>query len=128
MPYCPRCGKLVTEEQKFCPDCGTNLKPEIGPAVAARARRVEKREKEEKEEKEEKREKGEKHEKEEMSPAVAVACGTFLVFLGVVSFLSLTGMVILQNVWPYILLVLGVIIILAAVYAGVIASKRSPRT
>ncbi len=26
MPYCPRCGKEVSDEDKFCPDCGASLR------------------------------------------------------------------------------------------------------
>jgi len=26
MPYCPRCGKEVSEEVRFCPDCGASLR------------------------------------------------------------------------------------------------------
>jgi len=31
MPFCPKCGKEVSDEIKFCPQCGQNLKVEVTP-------------------------------------------------------------------------------------------------
>jgi hypothetical protein len=31
MPFCPKCGKEVSEDAKFCPQCGQNLKVGITP-------------------------------------------------------------------------------------------------
>jgi hypothetical protein len=31
MPFCPKCGKEVSEDIKFCPQCGQNLKVGIAP-------------------------------------------------------------------------------------------------
>jgi len=31
MPFCPKCGKEVSEDIKFCPRCGQNLKVEVTP-------------------------------------------------------------------------------------------------
>jgi len=124
MPYCPRCGKEVSEEEKFCPSCGVDLKAERVPARPTIKARPEKREKEEKREKSEKEE---KHEKEEISPVVPLAGGLILIFIGVTSFLATSGFISWTEVGPYLLLFLGVIIIIAAVYGGVIATRRSPR-
>ena len=32
MPFCPKCGKEVSEDTKFCPQCGQNLKVGVAPA------------------------------------------------------------------------------------------------
>jgi len=29
VPFCPKCGKEVSEDTKFCPQCGQNLKVEV---------------------------------------------------------------------------------------------------
>ena len=31
MPFCPKCGKEVSDEIKFCPQCGQDLKVEVTP-------------------------------------------------------------------------------------------------
>ena len=31
MPFCPKCGKEVSDEIKFCPQCGEDLKVEVTP-------------------------------------------------------------------------------------------------
>jgi hypothetical protein len=31
MPFCPSCGKEVSEDTKFCPQCGHNTKVEVTP-------------------------------------------------------------------------------------------------
>jgi len=31
MPFCPKCGKEVSEDAKFCPQCGQNLKVGVTP-------------------------------------------------------------------------------------------------
>jgi hypothetical protein len=33
MPFCTSCGAEVAADKKFCPQCGTPLEPETGPAV-----------------------------------------------------------------------------------------------
>lgn len=124
MPYCPKCGKEVSGEEYFCPNCGANLKPE---SLYSRAMRAEKAEKREKEEKREKSEKAEKREKEEVSPVIPLVGGMILIFIGVTFLLDAVGVVSFREVWPYYIILIGVAIIIAAIYALIIASKRSPR-
>ncbi len=88
---------------------------------------MEKREKEEKREKAEKSEKEEKHEKEEVSPVIPLAGGLILIFIGATFLLDSAGVLSLQETWPYFVIILGVIIIIAAIYGGMIAYKRSPK-
>ena len=121
MPYCPGCGKEVSEEENFCPDCGANLKGAGVPQRRARAEKAGIREKEEK------TEKHEKHEKEEVRPVVPLVGGIVLVFVGLISFLTSARLISLRELWPYLLMFLGVVIVIAAVYAGMTASRRSPR-
>ena len=62
MPFCPRCGKEVSEEDSFCPYCREPLKRQRVIYRRGVEEKDEKGEKNEKHEKEEKGEKGEKHE------------------------------------------------------------------
>jgi len=118
MPYCSKCGKEVVEGANFCPNCGADVRRERPPT---RPVRIEKREKEEKSEKKE------KAEKEEVSPAAPLIGGIVLIFVGLTFYLSAAGLVALRDLWPYFLLLLGVVIVIAAIYAGVTASKRNPQ-
>jgi len=118
MPYCPKCGKEVIESTNFCPNCGADMRRERPPTRPAR---IEKREKEEKSEKKE------KAEKEEVSPAAPLIGGIILIFVGLTFYLSAAGLVALRDLWPYFLLLLGIVIVIAAIYAGVTASKRNPQ-
>jgi len=124
VPYCPVCGREVSDEQEFCPSCGVNLKTKQIPSRRETTEKVEKREKEEKSEKSEK---AEKHEKRELSPVLAFAVGLILVVVGVMVFLDTWRVISLREAGPYFLILLGLIIIIAAIYAGVTASRRNPR-
>ena len=121
MPNCPICGREVSEEQKFCPNCGVDLKTHRLPSRRRTAEKAEKREKQEK------REKAEKHEKREVSPVVPLVGGMILILAGVIFFLDAWDIISLREAGPYFLVLLGLIIIVAAVYASITASKRSPR-
>jgi membrane-bound ClpP family serine protease len=107
---------------KYCSKCGASLKAE--PV----AREVsEKHEKHEKDEKHEKEEKGEKHEKDETSRFWALIGGIMLVILGLVSFIAIVfGF---PDPWrgAFFLVILGVFIIIVALYGTVRASQRSPK-
>ena len=122
MPYCAKCGSKVTEEMVFCPKCGSSLRAETTARVS-RARD----EKREKGEKNEKQEKGEKNEKSETSRSWALIGGMVLVILGVLSIAAIY--VDLSEAWrnAIFLVILGVIIIVVALYGVVRASQRNPR-
>ena len=133
MVYCPKCGTKVSEEMSFCPKCGTALKVERPPTPAAppapyRGEKAEKREKEEKEERREKREKEEKHEKREYGPIGPFIGGLILILLGLMFYLALTTPAIGNVAWAIFLVVIGIIIIVGAVYAAMIAARRHPQT
>jgi uncharacterized Zn finger protein (UPF0148 family) len=126
MVYCPKCGTQVEDNMTFCPRCGAPLKAE---ATARAVQRNEKAEKQEKGEKQEKREpeKGEKHEKGQFGFIGWLIGGLILIALGAMAFLSVYyNFVNLAAAWAIFLLVIGIIIIIAAIYFATTAKKRSP--
>ncbi len=107
---------------KYCPKCGAP----VGAETVTRER-YERREKQEKQEKGEKREKQEKGEKQETSVLWALVAGLILIALGAVSVLTtFFGLGGLPS-GAVFLFVVGVVIILVAIYSAVRAGRRSPR-
>lgn len=142
MSYCPKCGAKITEEMTFCPNCGASLKA-VQPVEAAqptatrreKGEKGEKGEKQEKREKEardqrEKREKGEKHEKRQYGFAGPLIGGLILIFFGLMLFISLTNPVGMNwgMMWAFFVVIIGIIIIVGAIYAVTMASRRHPPT
>lgn len=125
MSYCPKCGTKVSEEMAFCPKCGAPLKAEKPPTeVAPPAEyRREKAEKAEKHEKVEKREKTEKYEKREFGVIGPLVGGLILIFLGLMFYLQVTGFLGWEILWAFFFVIVGIIIIIGAVYAA----RRHPR-
>jgi len=137
MSYCPKCGNKITEEMTFCPKCGAPLKmeqappaPPPTPAPATTRREYRRREKEEekgeKHEKHEKQEKGEKGEKHEYGFLGPLVGGLILIFLGAAWWLGMTQAFDLRLIWALFLLMVGIVIILAAVYGAFVLRKRHP--
>lgn len=125
MSYCPKCGTKVSEGMAFCPKCGAPLKAEKPPTEARpTSYRPEKAEKAEKHEKQEKEEKTEKHEKREFGLVGQLIGGLILIFLGLVSYLQVTGFLGKEVVGALFLILIGTIIIIGALYAA----RRYPRT
>ena len=118
----------------FCPRCGNSLKaaPPGQPAVAQPyRRRDEKSEKNEKQEKQEKQEHPEKSEKQEKGEAGFIGYligGLILITFGLFSVLQLSGYFSADSgqSWATMLLIIGVIIIIGAIYVALVARKRSP--
>jgi hypothetical protein len=136
MSYCPKCGNKVDETMAFCPRCGASLKAaapgQAPPTAQPYQRRDEKSEKNEKQEKNEKNqhpEKGEKGEKGEQGFIGFLIGGLVLITIGAFTLLQLTNAAFSsgQN-WAIMLLIVGVIIIIGAIYVAVVARKRSPQT
>lgn len=132
MPQCPKCGAQVGEEMAFCPMCGAPLKIEKPLEAAASTQapapsKAEKTEKHEKEEKGEKKEKTEKHEKRELGFAAPLIAGLILIFLGAFMYLQAAGILNREIAGALFFIILGIIIIVAGVYAVVTASKRHPK-
>ena len=126
MAYCPKCGNQVEENMTFCPRCGAPLKVEAAVRPVRRDEKAEKQEKGEKREKQEP-EKGEKHEKGEYGFIGWLVGGLLLVFLGAMAFLNLTyHFVNTATGWAVFLLVVGVMVIIVAVFFASRARRRSP--
>ncbi len=123
MEYCPKCGSKIDEEMAFCPKCGVALK---AGQVSAEARPTTYR-RHEKDEKDEKHEKGEKHEKRGYSFLGPLIGGLVLIVIGLTSYLEITGYADRRSVWAVFFVVIGVIIIVGAIYGSMMASKRNPR-
>jgi zinc-ribbon domain len=132
MSYCPKCGSKLDEGMSFCPKCGAPVNVAQGPtapgAPTAQTRReYRRREKdEEKGEKHEKEEKGEKGEKGEGGFLAPLVGGLILVFLGVVWWLGMNGMFEWRILWALFIVLVGIVIIIAAVYGALVLRKRHP--
>jgi hypothetical protein len=131
MSYCPKCGTKVEENMAFCPRCGAPLKM-TAPTPAAPTpapQRGEKSEKSEKQEKHEKQgsEKGEKHEKGEYGFIGWLVGGLILILIGFVAIINISTNWLRNGVASaLVLLIIGVIIIIVAVYFATMARRRSP--
>ena len=131
MSYCPKCGNKVDEDMAFCPRCGAALKapPTVGPPPAQPyQRRNEKAEKNEKNEKDQRGEKGEKQEKGEYGFVGYLIGGLILITIGFFSILQITSQPLTAGGdFAIMLLIIGVIIIIGAIYVTMVARKHSPR-
>jgi small-conductance mechanosensitive channel len=119
----------------FCPNCGASLKaapapaPALAPAPPAppvRQEKQEKQEKGEKGEKQEKGEKGEKHEKQGVGLLGPIIGGIVLIMLGVMAYLSIAQPSIQPMLGAYFLVIIGIVVIVAALYGAMIATRRHP--
>lgn len=113
----------------FCPRCGASLKgaPSGQPAPAQPyPRREEKSEKNEKDEKGEKNESREKQEKGERGFVGYLIGGLILITFGLFSVLQISGYFGDGQSWAIMLLIIGIIIIIGAVYAALTARRHSP--
>lgn len=118
MPYCPKCGAEVSEEMKFCSKCGATLGP-LPPRV--------RREKEEKHEKREKSEKTEKHEKREYGYIGPLIGGLILIVAGLMAVLVRIDLLSARYWGAILLIAVGIIILVFAIYAAMKAAERSPK-
>jgi uncharacterized membrane protein YvbJ len=136
MSYCPKCGNKVDESMVFCPHCGASLKGTASdqPSSAQQPYRKkdEKSEKKEKTEKTEnyggEKEKGEKQEKGERGFIGYLIGGLILITIGLFSALQISNPNLVNSgqSWALMVLIIGVIIIIGAVYVAVIARRRTP--
>jgi UDP-N-acetylmuramyl pentapeptide phosphotransferase/UDP-N-acetylglucosamine-1-phosphate transferase len=123
MEYCPKCGAKIDEDAAFCPKCGVALK---AGQVSAETRPYIRR-RHEKDEKDEKDEKGEKHEKRGYSFLGPLIGGLILIVIGLTSYLEITGYADRRSVWAVFFVIIGVIIIVGAIYGSIIAGRRNPK-
>lgn len=127
MPYCPKCGNQVDETMTFCPRCGAALKVEA-PRPAPPPPHYHREEKTEKGEKHEKNEpeKGEKHEKGEFGFLGWLIGGIVLIAIGLLAYVSAVGFIHSEFEGPLVLLVIGVAVIIIAIYFATMTRRRSP--
>jgi uncharacterized membrane protein YvbJ len=133
MSYCPKCGNKVDENMVFCPRCGASLKgaatpSQVPPTYPYRNEKAEKNESREKQEKRENPEKGEKREKSEVGFVGYLIGGLILITIGVFALLDLTSPLNSSQDLAAMLLIIGVIIIIGAIYVAFIARKHFPTT
>jgi predicted lipid-binding transport protein (Tim44 family) len=128
MSYCPKCGNQVEDAMTFCPRCGASLKGTPPPAQPAPAQPYRRNEKGEKNEKNEKHESREKQEKGERGFVGYLIGGLILITFGLFSVLQLSGYFAANSgqSWALMLLIIGVIIIVGAVYVAMTARRHSP--
>jgi uncharacterized membrane protein YvbJ len=127
MVYCPKCGNEVDENMAFCPRCGAPLKAAEPVQAAPAPQRNEKAEKGEKQEKQEP-EKGEKHEKGQYGFVGWLVGGLILILIGFFALLQISNVITSGISWAVILLIIGVLVIIAAVYFASMARKQHPST
>jgi F0F1-type ATP synthase assembly protein I len=135
MTYCHKCGSEVKEEDSFCPKCGAVLKagaprPSMSPE-RYRSEKAEKQEKHEKHEKDEKMEKGtqqEKYEKQEFGVLGPLIGGVILILGGFMLYLAVSGILNMRSVFPFFLIIIGVIVLLGVGTGAVMARRKNPRT
>ena len=127
MVYCPKCGNEVDDAMAFCPRCGAPLKaaPVQTAPVRQRSEKAEKGEKQEKQEKQEP-EKGEKHEKGQYGFVGWLVGGVILILIGFFALLQISNIITSAIGWALVLLIIGVVIMIAAVYFASMARKRYP--
>jgi len=140
MPFCPKCGNEVNEEMDFCPKCGASLKgeppwdfekwgKEFGERMAKYGREVGERVSEEarKAEWDGHYEKAEFYEKREFTFVGPLIGGLVLIFLGLMFYLQVAGSLNAEFVGASFFIVIGVIIIIAGIFAATMARRRNPR-
>ncbi len=121
--FCHKCGAPLPAGSGFCPKCGAPVAgqqppapsqpaPQSAPAPSSTYQRREKREKEEKREKNEKNEKGRGGDL-----AGAITGGLVLILLGILFYLSQSGLAPIDwsNWWQYFLVGMGVILMVQGV-------------
>ena len=128
MSYCPKCGNKVDETMTFCPRCGASLKMEQAPprpTPPLAYRRDEKSEKHEKNQQQQ-GEKGEKHEKGGSGHVGWLIGGMVVILIGVLAFLQAANVMNSAYNNAIFLLVIGIALVVIAVYFSTMAKKRNP--
>jgi hypothetical protein len=124
MSYCPKCGNKVDETMAFCPRCGAPLRAEAtarpNPPPPPTYRR------DEKAEKDEKNEKGEKHEKGETCFIGYFIAGIVVIAIGLFAYAQAVGWLTGPIEGAVILLIIGVAIILVAIWLSAMARRHYP--
>lgn len=130
MSYCAKCGNKINENMVFCPKCGAPLKSGVKSSTHFETRKGEKTEKAEKQEKNEKDdpEKNEKQEKGEYGFIGWLVGGLILIVVGALSILQFSDIIPSGTMVPILFLIIGGLVIIAAIYYMFSAKKRTPPT
>jgi predicted lipid-binding transport protein (Tim44 family) len=99
------------------------------PPPLYRSEKAEKQEKHEKNEKNEKTEKGEqqeKFEKQEYGVLGPLVGGAILILVGFMLYLEVSGILSIRSVFPFFLIIIGAIVLLAVAIGAVMAKGRNP--
>jgi len=134
MNFCPACGSAL----KIAPTTTAPLVAEA-PSPAApsppqppyHAEKAEKREKEEKEEREEKHEKAEgeqRYEKRESNFMGPIVGGIVLILIGLLLYWAVTASLRVEVVGAALIVIIGIVILVGATYAVIMAARRHPQT
>jgi hypothetical protein len=132
MSYCPKCGNKVDETMTFCPRCGAPLRMEqpstrpVPPPTYRRDEKSEKGEKNEKQGKNQQPEKGEKHEKGQFGFVGWLIGGIIVIVIGILAYARATGMLSQPIESAVTLLVIGIAIIIVAIWLSTMARRRNP--
>jgi len=121
LPFCPKCGAELPADATFCMKCGRQMTV----TSAVEERRYSRREKREKDEKQEKDEKREKDEKSGDRTGVFVG-GLILIWLGISFYLVQAQYIGWNELWPYLLVGIGVILIAQAAVRYSTVHLRGP--
>jgi len=115
MQYCLKCGSKIDDTMTFCPNCGTQLKG----AAPSQAPPTEPNKGQEKaDEKRERPDSAGKKEKGEHDFVYFLASGLILITVAVFAIFELTNPALMSGQYIAIMLVIiGLIVVLAAVYA-----------
>jgi uncharacterized membrane protein len=75
----------------------------------------------------EKGEQHEKYEKHEYSILGPLVGGFILILVGFMSYLTVSGFINVRSLWPFLLIIIGSLVILAVLAGAVIARGRTPQ-
>ena len=111
MSYCSKCGNKVEENMAFCSKCGAPLKLRDTTAVPILTQRIEK---------------AEKQEKGECGFLGWLIGGLILITIGLLATLQFAKIIPTGTMIPSVLLIIGIIVIISALYFVILARKRAP--
>ncbi len=124
MSFCPKCGAALKGESAQATAPPTSTPTSQPPVQMTR----EKQEKQEKQEKGEKHEKGETREKAQFSFIAPIIAGVVILFFALLAFLAIAYPGVNVYYGPFVLVIIGIGIIIGAIYGATMARRRYPRT
>ena len=126
MSYCPKCGNKVDDSMTFCPKCGASLKIETRATPTYPPQTYRRNEKNEKSEKNQQNEKREKQEKGEYNFIGWLIGGIVVIAIGMFAFAHAFGYITSPVQNAMILLVVGIVLVIVAIWMSMRARKHNP--